>query len=201
MKSPWLLVVAGPNGAGKSTFVDRYLQRHLPIVNPDVIARELNPSLGVDLSPAATHSARLALHRQKELLNGKHSFGVETTLTGQHTLKLINQAKLSGYSVCMIYVGICSWKLSRMRVDTRVEGGGHQVPTADLRRRYQRSLENVCVAANSVDRLMITDNSGAKLRMVYSRRMNRKTFESRDLPAWIQSTLTNQFSMKKSRQR
>jgi predicted ABC-type ATPase len=40
---PQLWVIAGPNGAGKSTLVQRYVAGRVPVVNPDDIAREIDP--------------------------------------------------------------------------------------------------------------------------------------------------------------
>lgn len=40
---PQLWVVAGPNGAGKSTLVSRRVAQRIPFVNPDDIARRIQP--------------------------------------------------------------------------------------------------------------------------------------------------------------
>ncbi|ETF02177.1 zeta toxin family protein [Advenella kashmirensis W13003] len=42
MSAPKLWVVAGPNGAGKTTLTRRHLTGHLPVVNPDDIAAEID---------------------------------------------------------------------------------------------------------------------------------------------------------------
>lgn len=39
----WVYVVAGPNGAGKSTLAQLLLP-DVPVVNPDDIARTINPA-------------------------------------------------------------------------------------------------------------------------------------------------------------
>ena len=42
MSAPKLWAVAGPNGAGKTTLTRHHLTGHLPVVNPDDIAAEID---------------------------------------------------------------------------------------------------------------------------------------------------------------
>jgi predicted ABC-type ATPase len=51
-------------------------------------------------------------------------------------------------------------------VAARVSSGGHDVPEADILRRYQRSMENLPKAAALVDLLSVHDNSRRKIRRV-----------------------------------
>jgi predicted ABC-type ATPase len=44
MREPELCVFAGCSGAGKSTLIEHYGQSFDILINPDMIAKQLNPS-------------------------------------------------------------------------------------------------------------------------------------------------------------
>ena len=98
LHKPQLWIIAGPNGSGKSTLVERFQGRltKVPIINPDNIARDLNPNLKTDLSSVSAQAGRMALKQQKKFLADKKSFAIETTLTGKRELRLMAQAKEQG---------------------------------------------------------------------------------------------------------
>jgi len=48
-----------------------------------------------------------------------------------------------GYRVCLYYLWVPSPERALMRIHNRVQAGGHDVPDADVRRRYIRSLSNL----------------------------------------------------------
>ncbi len=48
-----------------------------------------------------------------------------------------------GYRVELFYIAIPSAELAVNRVALRVKLGGHHVPTSDVHRRFQRSLQNL----------------------------------------------------------
>lgn len=78
---PQLWVVAGPNGAGKSTLTRRYLVGRLPIVDPDAIDRELDPTDPTRIR-VRVQAGREAIHQQEALLTASTDFAIETTLSG-----------------------------------------------------------------------------------------------------------------------
>lgn len=134
-----LYLVAGPNGAGKSTFTQ---QKNIeaPVVDPDAIARKINPG---DPQQASVAAGRQAVKEIREHIKAGRSFAREMTLSGNSGLKLINQVKKAGYRVELHYIGVNHWMLSRKRVNERVQQGGHDIPTEDLKRRFKRSLNNL----------------------------------------------------------
>lgn len=76
----WLTIVGGPNGSGKSTITSALkLRQGMPVIDPDAIARELQPD-----APAAVavEAGREAIRQQTALLAQGASFAVETTLSG-----------------------------------------------------------------------------------------------------------------------
>ena len=57
----------------------------------------------------------------------------------------------AGYGIHLVYVRLSSVEVSIARVAHRVRMGGHDVPEADLRRRFDRSLANLEVYKLLVD--------------------------------------------------
>lgn len=188
MKAPELWVVAGPNGAGKSTLVNtllrRYLAHKIPFVNPDDIAAELD--LKNRDTPAVQRRAGVQAikDRNDHLANGR-SFGIETTLSGNSTLNLMEKARAAGYRVKLVYVGIDDPDLSVGRVAARVGTGGHNVPADDALRRYPASLANLPKALLLADKSWVFDNTQESgRRLVLSRQGEKVRKVSRTLPEW-----------------
>jgi len=139
---PNLYIIAGCNGAGKTTTSYTVLPEMLnckEFVNADEIARGLSPFQPETVSFQA---GRIMLGRIKELLNGKHDFGFETTLSTRSYVPLIRYARQQGYVIVLIYFWLESIDLAKARVKERVEKGGHHIPSAVIERRYVRGREN-----------------------------------------------------------
>jgi predicted ABC-type ATPase len=140
---PALYVIAGPNGAGKTTFIRRFAPRHLSLLdflNADELARGLSP-----LAPerAQIEAGRLMLERVRKFIAEGRSFAMETTLSGRTYRLLLKQAKEAGYSTHLDFLVLPSVEDSIQRVANRVVQGGHNVPEADLRRRFRLGLQNL----------------------------------------------------------
>jgi predicted ABC-type ATPase len=166
---PKLLIVAGANGAGKSTLTKRWtrrLHRLGPVLDPDEIAKGINP---IHPALAGIRAARTVLERTTTFLNEGSSFVIETTLSDRNRhLDLIERAHEHGFRVWLLYVGLEKSQLHLNRVADRVRGGGHDVPDADILRRLSRSLGNLPEALRRVDRALLYDNSGRSMRLVAS---------------------------------
>jgi predicted ABC-type ATPase len=167
---PKLLIVAGANGAGKSTLTKRWSRRFQsrlgPVLDPDEIAKNLNPT---NPTLASIRAARTVLGRTTQYLNEGSSFVIETTLSDRNRhLDLIQQAHVQGFRVWLLYVGLEKSGLHLNRVADRVRGGGHDVPDVDILRRLSRSLGNLPETLRRVDRALLYDNSGRSMRLVAS---------------------------------
>jgi predicted ABC-type ATPase len=136
--SPVLCILGGCNGAGKTTLARELLPRLglMRFLNADEIARGLSP---LDPSLSAFRAGRLLLEEAKTLVAAKASFAIESTLSGKTHLALIREAKARGYRFLLHYIVIGSATQAVARVALRVKVGGHHVPEADVRRRYERS--------------------------------------------------------------
>lgn len=139
---PRCLVVAGPNGAGKTTFAREFLpndERILNFVNADLIAGGLSP-----LKPelAAIAAGRLVLKEIDRLVAARADFAFESTLSGLGYISRLREMKQSGYHIEIIYLRIFSARLAMNRIKSRVQQGGHNVPRADVQRRFARGWRN-----------------------------------------------------------
>jgi len=143
--SPDLYVIAGPNGAGKTTFAREFLPNYADcknFINADLIAQGVSP-----FSPeaAAFRAGRLMLQEIKLYLRRGEDFGFETTLSGRSYLSLIRRLKKRGYRVHIFFLWVPTADLALTRVRRRVMEGGHDVPEAVVRRRFDRSIRNFLV--------------------------------------------------------
>ena len=158
MIKPSFTVVAGPNGSGKSTITrwNRELLAQFPIIDPDAIARTIQVN---SKASSALAAGREALQRAEKYWEERHSFAVETTLSGHNYLQMMLDARERGFDVALIYVGTSDPSINVARVANRVSLGGHDVPEVDIRRRYERSLLNLPIAVARADMSIIFDNS------------------------------------------
>lgn len=163
MKS--LFILAGANGSGKSTVAKVLLPSEgLVYVNPDDIAKELNPGNPV---AARIEAGKETLRRIDVLLERGESFAIESTLSGLQHLKTIHKAQKRGYVVSVIYVYVESPDVCIARIAARVRGGGHSVPDEDVQRRYVRSKINFVKRYRGVaDCWMLYYNGGMDLSLV-----------------------------------
>ena len=76
---PVLHVVAGPNGSGKSTLTAGGALGAGRIIDPDAIARRIDPERP---EAAAVAAGREAIRQQSDAIAARESFTVETTLSG-----------------------------------------------------------------------------------------------------------------------
>ena len=187
-QAPWLWLVAGPNGAGKTTYARSISSEVDEIVRPDLLAIELSAE---DPDRVALRAGRLAIARIKSLLQQKRSFAVETTLSGKFHLDTAKKAKSAGWNVGIVYIGLTSPTVAIARVRLRKLGGGHNVPPADVRRRYRRSLVNLANVFGIADRLVVLDNSSSRtpMRRLLETNRGQVIFRHRPLPKWLDRAL------------
>lgn len=139
---PNAYIIAGPNGAGKTTFAREFLSNYADctnFINADLIAQAVSP-----LSPesAAFRAGRLMLSEIALGATRRVDFGFETTLSGHGHMKLIRDLKKVGYQCHIFYLWVPRVELALDRVRVRVLKGGHDVPDAVVRRRFDRSIRN-----------------------------------------------------------
>lgn len=160
-----LYILAGANGSGKSTISKVLLPSEgIVYINPDDIARELNPN---DPPSAKISAGRETLRRIDESLDKGVSFAIESTLSGAGYVAMVNRARRLGYDVTIAYVYVDSPEFCLERIRVRVLNGGHNVPADDVRRRYDRSKSNfVSLYAPLANHWMLYYNGGNDLLLV-----------------------------------
>jgi len=163
MSNPKVFVIAGPNGAGKSTVAAAILPKRFPterFLNADDIARALATDSPIE-------AGRVMIRRMHELRIRRETFAYETTLAGKTHVKFLSEAQDAGYLVHLAFVWLSSVELARKRVSVRVQRGGHDIPTADIERRYWRGLRNFFhLYLPLANRWVLCDNSGRSLVLV-----------------------------------
>ena len=142
-KQPTVVVIGGPNGAGKSTAAPFLLKGAfgvLEFVNADQIAVGLSAYASESV---AFEAGRIMLRRLHELARAGKSFAFESTLSSRTFARFLSSCKARGYRVVLFYLSLPSSNLAVQRVALRVRQGGHNIPTADVHRRFERSLRNL----------------------------------------------------------
>jgi len=155
-----IMIIAGPNGAGKTTFAREFLvqEANCPqFINADLIAAGLSP-----FAPerVAIQAGRLMLQAIDQAIAVNENFAFETTLAGRGYARKILYWRSLGYRVTLFFLKLHRVEQAIDRVSIRVKQGGHNIPEAVIRRRFDAGLENFknhyC---DLVDDWMLFDNS------------------------------------------
>lgn len=175
---PKLFIIAGCNGAGKTTASYSILPEMLDcreFVNADEIAKGLSP---FNPESVAIDAGRLMLQRMYDLLSMDEDFAFETTLASRSYVKFIEQAQSKGYFVSLLFFWLPTPEQAIERVATRVNEGGHNIPSDTIRRRYFSGIRNLMALYTPIcNYWVIYDNSSAdmKIRIVASGGLNTTT--------------------------
>ncbi len=114
MPAPAIYLIAGCNGAGKTTFAKEFLPHEVKCLR-FYNADEIARGLSpLDPRAGAIRAGRVLLNEIRDSLDRHETFALESTLSGK-----------------------------TYRVRRRVRMGGHDVPVADIRRRFRRSLTHL----------------------------------------------------------
>ena len=130
------------------------------VFNPDIVAAALRARI-----PALTQAQAngLAWNRGRDLLEraiaAHKDFAFETTLGGDTYPRLLATAANHGAAVYVWYVGLSSPELCLARIRSRVAQGGHDIPAADVRRRYDASRLHLIRLLPRLTELRLFDNS------------------------------------------
>ena len=139
---PDIIIVAGPNGAGKSTFIRVHLpsrlQQNFIRLDADEIEKGLDPAIAGAERRALT-AGRYLLERLRDVVDARGNLILETTLTLRSYAQRIPTWQQAGFHVALVYLRLPSVEMSIERVRRRVMSGGHAIPEATIRRRFEKS--------------------------------------------------------------
>ena len=167
-KKPEVVVFAGPNGSGKSTFTE-LLKPPIDYINADEIKKNLKCS---DLE-----AAQLAERQREEHIEQMSEFCFETVLSTERNIKLLEKARQKGYFIRCYYILTADPMINVLRVKSRVEAGGHDVPGEKIITRYDRALCLVKDLVQICDVCHIYDNSGSKPFRIFKKRKEQVYFD------------------------
>jgi predicted ABC-type ATPase len=205
---PAAFVLAGHNGSGKSTlWYDRLADKlQLPLINADRLTASILP-------PVEHGTGQLPLWAQRMrdddlrwqilsqesvrairslVMTQRMSFAYETVFShwkplpgGGFASKAdeIRALQRAGYFVVLLFVGLTSPDISILRVHTRKQQGGHDVPREKLISRFPRTQTAVGYAAPLADMTLMFDNSrtpGKAFALVRAQRKRTVVFDARD---------------------
>ncbi len=133
-------LIAGANGSGKTTLAKELLaDEKLTFLNADEIAIKLCPK---NLESVRISAGKELFKQLDACVQKGKSFALETTLSGNLYVKVIEELKKKGYKTHLVYVFLDTPDMCIERIKSRVRKGGHYIPDEDVKRRYKRSLKN-----------------------------------------------------------
>ncbi|BBX92582.1 zeta toxin family protein [Mycolicibacterium boenickei] len=185
-------LVVGCNGAGKSTFVELTLSPLLPgcpFVNADEIAKRRWPE---NPAPHSYEAALVAAETRAKLIELGESFIAETVFSHPSKLELIDDACAAGYTV-ILHCILIPEDLAVQRVRHRVQAGGHDVPEAKIRERYQRLWGLVAIAAMHADSATFYDNSTVNGPRIVAQLAGGFVVGSPTWPKWTPAVLSSRW--------
>lgn len=158
---PRIYVLAGVNGAGKSSLGGAaFRAAGGDYYNPDEAARSLmaaNP--GMTQTEVNSQAWQIGKGLLEKAIAGGLDFAFETTLGANTIPALLRAAAQQGVEIYVWYAGLSSPELHITRVKARVKKGGHDIPKADIQRRYEHSRLNLIDLLPHLAALRIYDNS------------------------------------------
>ena len=128
--------------------------------NPDEAARAIREQ-DADLSQRDANSRawKAGADLLRRAIDERKNFNFESTLGAKTIPAMLVEAVQAGAAVDIWFVGLDGVDLHLARVRARVKAGGHDIPEADIRRRYDGSRENLVWLMPKLASLRMYDNS------------------------------------------
>ena len=174
MSRPWLWMLAGPNGSGKTSRAQGSpIQALIPgveFLNPDDETLKKLRSLGyAGFHDAPAHvqytqfikSANEVTERLKHLVGNNGKVGIETVLSTDKYLPLVEEVQSRCGYFMLIFVVVNSPELSCERVAARAAKKGHSVPPDKIHDRWYKSIQNLPKFAALAKAFWVFDNSNS----------------------------------------
>lgn len=172
-------LIGGVNGVGKSSLTGVLLSKDTElgiVIDADKISKQV---YGDNIK-----SGKIAIQKIEDCLNKGINFTQETTLSGNRTLKTIKKAIDLNYHIRLYYVGVNSCEESIIRIENRVRKGGHNIPTDDVRRRYQNRINDLLKILPYCNEIFFYDNENG-FREIAKYINGNIYYLTEDIPAWL----------------
>ena len=108
-------------------------------VNADLIAAGLSPFAP---EAAAIKAGRIMLKEIDDPIAQNRRFSFETTLSGRGYAAKVPQWRAAGFRVSLYFLSLPHAGMAVERLRVRVSQGGHNIPEAVIRRRFDAGIEN-----------------------------------------------------------
>ena len=172
-------IIGGVNGVGKSSLTG-VLKAQTNELGTIIDVDKLTAQLG----GSSLESGKKAVRLMDSCMEMGVSFTQETTLSGYRTAAAARRAKELGYTIRLHYVGLNTVEECLSRIQNRVNHGGHDIPAADVLRRFQGRFEAVGRVLPYCDSADFYDNYNG-FQKVAEYRNGELTLLSETPPAWV----------------
>ena len=146
-------IVAGVNGTGKSSLTG-VLRSEITNLGKIIDVDKMIVKCGGNVIEGGKKSIELI----DDCLKKEICFTQETTLSGHRVLATVKKAIEKGYYIRLYYVGLNSVEESIARIENRVKKGGHNIPDADVKRRFNKRFEDLISVLQYCDEATFYDN-------------------------------------------
>jgi len=189
---PTLFILAGPNGAGKTTFYNRaidegYIDRRLPFINVDVIARN---ELGGYSEANFVNAAEIARNRIAVHIDNRSDFLIESNLAKSSDYDWILKMKNAGYEVVLYFLCTKDILINIDRVERRVKEGGHYIPAHIVTDRYRMGLIYLKTKLHLFKEVYLIDNTEQTINEIAVLNDGKIIIESGDDIEWVEKLLS-----------
>lgn len=130
-------------------------------------------------------SAFVAEFIRQNMLNIVQQFTIETVLSDPRKIDYIRHAKELGYRIYLYFVSTKDVEINIKRVAQRVLLGGHDVPADKIKKRYNKSIDNLYDVLKLCDRAYIFDNSEDNWLLLAEYDSGTLTVNQEMVPAWF----------------
>jgi predicted ABC-type ATPase len=126
------------------------------------------------------YAAILAEIRRRRAIRQRKSFAFETVMSTPAKLALLNAASKAGYHVDLVFITTQNPRINELRVNNRVQSGGHPVETAKIFERYHRAMELLPSALDLAHTARVYDNSYGHQILIFEKKNQSHHFPSVD---------------------
>lgn len=176
-------IIGGVNGTGKSSLTGAIkAERH-----------DLGMIIDVDKLAAAGNlsniaAGKMAINKINDCLSRGVSFTQETTLSGYKTERTVQEARNNGYYIRLYYIGLDTSEECLKRIKNRVEKGGHDIPTGDVKRRFEVRFDSLIKILPYCDEVTLFDNDNGFVE-VAEYKNGEIIPKGQNLPEWLKELM------------